>query len=122
MDAVRGSAFDFESTAASLARTLPPLQCVFLTTSGSLGDRDDATRILRPHERWNVSCAWRVAEPRASTADDAVQGGNLNSTLVELHGDVAETIIRNEELVLSETDEVSIVLCYGACETERPGD
>lgn len=27
---------------------------------------------------------------------------------MELHGDVAETIVRNEELVLSETDEATL--------------
>ncbi|KAM5543686.1 hypothetical protein V8D89_002937 [Ganoderma adspersum] len=109
---VRGPAFDFAGTAASLVRARPSLQYLFLTTAGSLTDRDRDVAAARPwratHERWDVSRAWRVAGRASGGADTGTQDGTVNAGLVELHGDVAETIVRNEELVLSETDEATL--------------
>ncbi|KAI1782996.1 hypothetical protein LXA43DRAFT_1087216 [Ganoderma leucocontextum] len=94
----RGSAFDFEATAASLVRPLASLQCIFLETHGCLANRDVSTEgFWKAYERWHVARAWRVGAP-----------GPSEPTLVELHDEVAETIIRKEELVLSEGDESAL--------------
>ncbi|KAM5543685.1 hypothetical protein V8D89_002936 [Ganoderma adspersum] len=81
--ATRGSVFDCAGTAAQLARPLPSLRYVF-----------------------HVAQAWRVA-PLGS---DSARLGEGEPALVELHEDVAETIIRNEKLVLSEADKVTLHL------------
>ncbi len=41
--AFRGSAFDFEATAASLVRLLPSLRYIFLATEGSLATKIENT-------------------------------------------------------------------------------
>ncbi|PIL30084.1 hypothetical protein GSI_07661 [Ganoderma sinense ZZ0214-1] len=125
VDTVRGPAFDFAGTADALVRTLPSLQYVFLTTCGSLVDRGEnksnsGRPSLREHERWNVGRAWRVANAdlgqpqgtRKSTTTlprtDGIRDEDEDpprGRLVELHSDVSDTIIRNEELVLSDADE-----------------
>ena len=58
-----------------------------------------------PYERWYVTRGWRVADSGVG-CDVVLEGGR---GLVELHEDVAGTIIRKEELVLSQLDEVSVV-------------
>ena len=106
VESIRDPGFDFAGTAAALVRVLPSLQYVFLRTSGSLTKRERNLGVAPPwratlwQERWDVSRAWRVdvAEHRSGGARG----------LVELHGDVAETIVRNEELVLSQTDEAAL--------------
>lgn len=108
--AVRAPSFDFDGTVAALASGLPALQYVFLTTCGSLATRDEVAQPWRVDERWNASRAWRVADVEPATgstngAQDVTVGGP-SRRLVELHKDVAETIIWNEELLLSEADEV----------------
>ncbi|PIL30092.1 hypothetical protein GSI_07766 [Ganoderma sinense ZZ0214-1] len=103
----RGSRFDFGGTAATLARGLPSLQYVFITTGGFLTswvvEEDDPEEEGRweLYERWYVSHGWRVAAPGTGASEETGEGPGL----VELHEDVAETIIRREELVLSERDE-----------------
>ncbi len=66
---------------------------------------------MLPH-RWHAAGAWRVAEPQTSGMKDK-DGWPV---LVGLHDDVAETIIRKEELVLnlSESDEVCVHLASDA--------
>ena len=109
-----------EEAAAALVRALPSLQFVFLTVSGCVPDPEGG---FYP-EPWCASQAWRVAKPHSEEAnlgkgpsarelDVRVGLGDVggeqergSSTLVALHGDVAETIIRVEELVLSRKDEV----------------
>ena len=54
------------------------------------------------YDRWNVTRAWRVAPHRVAQDSDPV--------IVSLHDEVAETIMRREELVLSETDKVGLFL------------
>ncbi|KAI1789262.1 hypothetical protein LXA43DRAFT_1083961 [Ganoderma leucocontextum] len=108
VSAVRGSAFDFKGAAASLVRTLPSVRYVFLTTGGNLAKRDGSRRgPFVSYERWDVARAWRVAAGSKPEHDGTtVQDGlKATRTLVELDDGVAETIVRNEELVLSETDE-----------------
>ncbi|PIL29923.1 hypothetical protein GSI_07833 [Ganoderma sinense ZZ0214-1] len=122
MDAIRGGpAFDFDhgtGTAASLARALPSTQYVFLMTGGNVVDRVQAPQTWRSSERWSVSRGWRVASlsagPQAGNTHPSPNGGRDGDgdppgprALVELQGDVADTIIKNEELSLSQTDEVS---------------
>ncbi|KAM5543689.1 hypothetical protein V8D89_002940 [Ganoderma adspersum] len=104
----RESRFDFAGAANVLARALPRLRYIFLTTGGLLtnwagpeeGDRADEGGRWRVYERWYIGHGWRVATP------DAEEGLGERG-LVELHEDVVETIIRKEELVLSERDEAS---------------
>ena len=115
-------------SAATLVRVLPSLRYVFLRTSGSLTERDLAVappwRASAKHERWDVSRAWRVprhayasggANPNhGAQVEDGSAETNVDLSLVELHGDVADTIVRNEDLVLSETEgETASPLCSG---------
>ena len=110
--ASRGSTFDFAGTAVELVRPLPSLQYVFVATSGSIAawrGNDDPRAQWEAEERWHVSRAWRVAEHAC---------GAGQPRLVELDNDVAETLIRTEELLLAKTDEVSEVhdARGGACQ------
>ncbi|PIL30083.1 hypothetical protein GSI_07660 [Ganoderma sinense ZZ0214-1] len=117
VDAVRGPAFDFEGTAMAAALPSPALQYVFLTTRGALSFQRSAV-----HERWDVHRAWRVGDgagrPASGTCgsistdgmhaydtDVDPPSGRLQLELVELHSDVAATIAKNEELVLSDADQ-----------------
>ncbi|KAM5543672.1 hypothetical protein V8D89_002923, partial [Ganoderma adspersum] len=108
------SMFDFEGTAAALARARPSLDNVFLAIGGFLSrfrelpDLKGGRWTWRPHcARWCISRGWPVAIPGA--------GGVLegDTGLVELHEEVADTIIRKGELVLSEQDEMALHLNYG---------
>ena len=65
------------------------------------------SRSEEPYERWYVSRGWRVDDN--GNDHGGVQGSSVEGEprLVELHSEVADTIIRTEELVLSERDEVS---------------
>ena len=108
----RRSTFDWEGSAATLSGALPSLQNIFLTTGGFLAnweeptmeDADEGGGRWKPYERWYITHGWRVVDSGSG------MGGTPEASLVELHEDVAETIIRNEELVLSEFDEVNCVL------------
>ncbi|KAI1787979.1 hypothetical protein LXA43DRAFT_673278 [Ganoderma leucocontextum] len=94
--AVRGPAFELaEETVASLVCPLPSLEYIFLTTAGYLAHNHGS----QVYERWHVARAWRVTEPPT----DGMKDGR--PVLVGLHDEVAETIIRKEELVLSKEDE-----------------
>lgn len=66
----------------------------------------------KPYERWYITRGWRVVNSGPGT--NGAPEGERN--LVELHVDVSETIVRHEELVLSRSDEVSVVLPR-ACKT-----
>ena len=103
-DALRHSKV-LEGTAASVVRLLPSLQYVFITTSVWFG-RFDRKR------RWHAARAWRVI-PASDDASSQAQNGQ--SVLVNLTGDAAERIIRKEELVLSEADEVGLPV-WSVCE------
>ena len=106
-----GAQFNFKDTlrhfkpvvggaAASIIRLLPSLQYVFLTTSACFGNFD----IRR---QWRVARAWRVI-PASDAVGEAQDG---QPVLVNLTGEAAKTIIRKEELVLSEADGVSLSVC-----------
>nr|VWO99314.1 Uncharacterized protein [Ganoderma boninense] len=113
MDSIRGPALDFDGAATALACALLSVQYVFLTTSGCFLYHEPEERgPWRMYERWDASRAWRVLndEPGTGAAADGVQDRDgAPSTgagrLVELHSDVADTIVRKEELVLSDADE-----------------
>ena len=101
-----GPTFNFEGTAATLAAPLPCLRYIFVATNGRLLNWDKEAKLWKEYERWHLPHSWRVAGPKTSEPG-----------LVELHNEVAETIIRKEELVLSEADTVSIdSVCHGPCE------
>ena len=109
IDAIRGSEFDFARTAAELARPLPSLQFLAITTSGyvtRIDTEEDKSGSWKVSDRWNVTRAYRIAAQRG-VASDPVKSGEPD--LVELHEEVSETIMRKEELVLSRTDEVSLL-------------
>lgn len=102
----RPSSFDFEGAADSLVRSLPSIRHVFLTISGFLSnwaetDDSEDPGFWQPSERWYVDRGWRISKSEAEGGQPGGQG------LVELHSDVAETIIRKEELVVTESDEVN---------------
>ena len=103
-----------------LARALPSVHYVFLTTGGFLsswggfherpyvereGKEEEPESGWKPYERWHVGRGWRIAQSGTSDGDGVAEE---ERSLVELHDDVVETIIRNEELILSKYDEVSI--------------
>ena len=92
LDTFCGPTFDFAGTAASLARAVPSLQYVFLTTR-----REDAIRTL----------GWRVAEHARGATNIQDEG----PVLVQLHEEVMGTIVRREELLLSD-EEVSTVFIF----------
>ena len=107
--ATRPGTFDFAGTAVLLARSLPPLRYLFLTTSGYLAERDDDSesgRFWKLNERWWIDRAWRIANPEPVPTGS--EGAPAEPVLVDLDKDVAETIVRNEELVLSEVDGVCV--------------
>ena len=97
--------FDFDGTATSCVLFLPALRCLFLETRGTLRtmDSDGVGQNLEKREYWLVSRGWHVAE---SGTDGAHDGGE--PSLVELTDDVMERMIRNEELVLSDDEQVSM--------------
>ena len=77
---------------------------MFLTTSGYLANRNEGgVRYWGAYERWMVSRAWRIAQ----SGDARVDKGQM--MLVELDEAVADTLIHQEELVLSAADEVSVM-------------
>ncbi|PIL30086.1 hypothetical protein GSI_07772 [Ganoderma sinense ZZ0214-1] len=108
----RPSAFDFAGAAARLAGTLPALRCVFVATSAYLAvpDPDVEARSYYSYwkmvERWYEPRGWRVdrldsGHAREGEGDREGEGGPV---LIELRKDVAEAIMEDEELVLSEVD------------------
>ncbi|KAI1784014.1 hypothetical protein LXA43DRAFT_1101865 [Ganoderma leucocontextum] len=103
---VREPAFDFGNIAASLVRAQhPSLRYIFLTAGAYLAtwyeDPFCEVGTWMTDERWYTTRGWRIAEAETN-------GSQGERTLVELHPDVAETIIRNEELILSEADEEAL--------------
>ena len=110
--AVHPSRFDFKGTAAALARPLPSLRFLSLTTCGRFvgpyeDDRDLAT-ILPPHvKQWATSRAWSVAQPNVDGMQDDSES---EPTFVELGEEAAEAIIRREELILLDECMVSASL------------
>ncbi|KAI1786466.1 hypothetical protein LXA43DRAFT_1099167 [Ganoderma leucocontextum] len=106
----RPSMSDFEETATALARILPSLQNLFLTTSGFLSSwaarSTDGGRDWQPYESY-INHGWRIA----ALGTDGLPDGERS--VVELHEEVTNTIIRKEELVLSERDEAALHLNYG---------
>ena len=111
----RDAAFDFAGTAAVLARALPSAQYIFLTTRGFFEsetelESGDVEETL--YECWYTSRGWRVAGPGPGPGTGPGTGvgvldGLSERRVIELHDAVVETIIRKEELVCSQQDEVS---------------
>ena len=105
--ALHPSSFNFEGIATTVVQALPSLQALFLTTCGyfarcvQVGD-GAATSRMPTSKRWNVSRAWRVAEPSA-----AVDGEPI---LEELQDEAAEAIIEREELVVPDECKVGVGL------------
>lgn len=100
----RPSRFDSEGTATALARAVPSLRNVFLTVGGflsTLGERGGGS-YWKPYERWYTHRGWRVGIPGRVEAPEGER------RVFELHEEVVDTIVRKEELVLSEEDEVSV--------------
>ena len=99
---LRPASFDFAAVASAIVDEIPSLQYCFLTVGAWIGKGC-------PHllvERWCESRAWRIA--LREDAEDP--GGTGRRELVELHKDVAETIIREEDLGVSMDEAVSLNL------------
>ena len=62
--------------------SLPCLRYIFVAADGRLLDWDEEAELWKVNERWHLSNAWHVADHRESELG-----------LVELHDNVAETII-----------------------------
>ncbi|KAM5531985.1 hypothetical protein V8D89_014319 [Ganoderma adspersum] len=103
MRTAHGSSFDFDGTATSCISLLPTLRCLFIETRGTLTitDSDRGIHGSEKHEDWHIPRGWRVTEPGTNGAHD---GGE--PALVELTDAVMERMIRNEELVLSDDEQV----------------
>ncbi|KAM5541600.1 hypothetical protein V8D89_004790 [Ganoderma adspersum] len=109
------SKFDFAAVALAMADALPSLRYCFLTSSGSVSVRQ--AMVVSVVERWCESRAWRIAHApghisRADHTDAAdtvdTRGCGMRRELVELHDDVAETIMERENLVLSAEEKIDI--------------
>ncbi|KAM5546098.1 hypothetical protein V8D89_000224 [Ganoderma adspersum] len=106
------SRFDFTAMASALVDALPALRYCFMTNSAQVVE----TKLAEPTlvEEWCESRAWRivhgppdgtgVGQPGATTTVD-INGARRE--LVELNKDVAETIIEQENLILSMEEEAS---------------
>ncbi|PIL29924.1 hypothetical protein GSI_07834 [Ganoderma sinense ZZ0214-1] len=109
----RPSAFDFAAAAARLARPLPALRCVFVATSAYVAEperdpdtdveaRSPSYRFWKMLDRWYEPRGWRVDQ--FDSGSGLAREGEGGPVLVELREDVAEAIMEDEELVLSEAD------------------
>ena len=106
---VRPASFPFAAVARSVADAMPSLRYCFLTTAGWVAGMHTVA------ERWRASRAWRVASEschgtrnaEAAAQAQAAGGGTRGRQLVELHDDVADTIIAKENLVPSAEEQVS---------------
>ena len=90
---LRPASFQFTAVASAIVDEIPSLEYCFLTISA------EVTKHC-PHllvERWCETRAWRIA--RREDAED--HDGTGRRELVELHKDVAETIIAKEDLGVS---------------------
>ena len=82
--------FDVTDVASAIAAAALSLQYCFITTS--TWARDAKSRAHRGAGKcWRKSWAWRISGTSSGGEAD-------NRKLVDLHDDVAETIIRNESL------------------------
>ncbi|KAM5541599.1 hypothetical protein V8D89_004789 [Ganoderma adspersum] len=113
------SKFEFAAVASAIVDALPAssLRYCFLTSSAWVADMQ-AVSAFSVVERWRESRAWRIAPGGpglSASVDDAeaaatTQVGTRRGRefrLVELHDDVAETIMEREDLILSAEEEAS---------------
>ena len=110
------SKFDFPAVTSAIAAALPSLRYCFLTSSAWVGVLSTVTTYSLV-ERWRESRAWRVARvppdhDGAEGADtvDTVTCASIRRELVELHDNVAETIMERQDLVLSEEEKASAIV------------
>ena len=90
---LRPASFDFAAVASAVLDEIPSLQYCFMTVGAWIGKGC-------PHllvERWCESRAWRIVH----CEDPEDPRGTGRRELVELHKDVAETIIVKEDLGVS---------------------
>ncbi|KAI1791970.1 hypothetical protein LXA43DRAFT_1008695 [Ganoderma leucocontextum] len=100
---LRPASFDFVAVASAIVDVIPSLRYCFLTTSAWVAHMIGfATFSIA--ERWCESHAWRIA-----TNGDTEAASGASRELVELHNGVAETIIQNEDLILSKGEEASVL-------------
>ncbi|KAM5546097.1 hypothetical protein V8D89_000223 [Ganoderma adspersum] len=110
--------FNFATVVSMIADALPSLQYCFVTNSAWAVE----TKLVYAYsvvERWRESHAWWVAhaptgsndvdnrKPGATTAVDTASG--TRRELVELPDSIAETIIEEEDLVLSTEEKASVL-------------
>ena len=110
---VHESSFDFDGVSATLISSLRGLRYLFVETSGCLTLTNTGSGSLstvgssqpqRRLEYWRAARGWRVDVMKR--AANGKQDGERAP--VELNENVMETIIRNEELVLSDVELVSM--------------
>ena len=90
---LRPASFDFAAVASAIVDEIPSLRDCFLTVGAWIGKGC-------PHllvERWCESRAWRIVH----CEDPEDPRGTGRRELVELHNNVAETIIAKEDLGIS---------------------
>ncbi|EJF67477.1 hypothetical protein DICSQDRAFT_165302 [Dichomitus squalens LYAD-421 SS1] len=98
VNALRPATFDFTAAASTIMLAVPYLQYAFLATSAciTISRRAWPEVAVAECDRWLKSRAWRIA------ALGEARGDATRRELVPLHPGKAETIIRHEDLVLSD--------------------
>ena len=103
---VHESSFDFDGASDALTSSLPSLRYLFVETSGRLTltntGSGSSSQPQRRLEYWRATRGWRVTKHPANGVQD------MGLASVELNDNVMETIIRNEELVLSDLEHVGM--------------
>lgn len=113
MFTAHASSFDFSATSALLISLLPTLRYLFLEADSHLTNTSRGRWPSAQHKRLDVTHSrvargWRVEEPGTESVEDE------ESALVELNEHVMETVIRNEELLLwdSEFGQCTVSVVY----------
>ena len=106
LEDLRPASFDFAAVACAIVAEIPSLRYCFLTVGAWVGKGCPSVLV----ERWCESRAWRVVH----RVDDIVEAVGAicgaGRELVELHNDVAETIIVKEDLGVSMDEAVSLII------------
>ena len=106
LEDLRPASFDFAAVASAIVDEIPSLQFCFVTVGAWVGKGCPSVLV----ERWCESRAWRVVLRVDDIVGAAGASGGSGRDLVELHDDVAETIIAKEDLGVSMDEAVSPII------------
>ena len=108
LEDLRPASFDFAAVASAIVDEIPSLRYCFVTVGAWVGKGCPSVLV----ECWCESRAWRVVHCVGDTVDttDGTCACRAGRELVELHNDVAETIIAKEDLGVSMDEAVSPIM------------